>query len=78
MGSPAIASLVGHAAFWVLLIVGWSDLGPRRAGMFLVLWLVGFVASAFGLYSAGLFPPYVALLDIALIFVVFKGDVRLY
>ncbi len=58
-------------------MVGWfsDELGPRGAAVFLVLWLSGFFFLPFLPYSAALFSPFVAVLDIALVFTVFKGDV---
>jgi hypothetical protein len=77
MGSPAVGVWVAQLAFWVLIIVGWSEIGVRRAAIFLGLWIVGFVARSYVPLGAGLFSPYLAVLDIALVFLVFKGDVRL-
>jgi len=37
---------------------------------------VGRIAAGFVLYGL-LFAPYVAILDVALVFAIFKGDVRL-
>jgi hypothetical protein len=77
IGSTAIGFWIAHAAFWILLAVGAAELGIRRAGIFLALWGIGYVGSA-GLPSpSSLFMSYVALLDVALVFIVFKGDVRL-
>jgi len=78
IGSPAIASLVALWGFWVLLCVGWirGELRLKSTVIFLILWLFGFV----GLQSMCvglLFISYVAVLDIALVFVIFHGDVRI-
>jgi hypothetical protein len=79
MGSVAIASWVAHLAFWILLLYGWwwDKLGPRGIVVFLFLW----VAALFGLpylpYGAALFLSFVAVLDIALVLVIFEGDVPL-
>jgi hypothetical protein len=48
----------------------------KGTAIFLLLWLAGFAGSRFVLYGM-LFTPYVAVLDIALVFVIFKSDVRL-
>ena len=77
MGSPAAAAWVAHLAFWVLIVVGWSEIGVRRVAIFLGLWMAGFVGRSYVPLGAGLFSPYLAVLDIALVFLVFKGDVRL-
>ena len=79
MGTPVIAGWIAHAAFWTLLTVGaWSeDLGPRTIGIFLVLWLFGMFGLPQVSFGAGLSTPFVAVLDVALVFIVFKADIRL-
>jgi hypothetical protein len=66
--------------FWAVLAIGgvFGELGRRAVVTFVLLWICG----VFGLprlsSTAGLLvTPYVAVLDIALVFIVFKGDVRL-
>ena len=77
MGSAAIAALIAHFAFWFLLAYGWfwGEIKGRRLATFLTLWVGGLL----GLPHLGtaLFPSYVALLDIALVLVVVKGDLRI-
>jgi hypothetical protein len=80
MGSAAIAAWIAHVTFWLLLVYGfaWQELGVRGVAVFLILWL----AALYGLprlfvNGSGLFSPIVAILDIALVFIIFKGDVRL-
>jgi hypothetical protein len=75
--SSAFAALVAHGAFWALLAIGWfsDELGARGTAVFLVLWLSGFFGLPFLPYGAALFAPFVAVLDIALVFAIFKGDV---
>ena len=79
MGSAAIAAWIAHLAFWILVAYGWltGELSLRAIAVFVTLW----VAGAFGLpylpYGAAMFSSYVAVLDIALVFATFKGDVRL-
>jgi hypothetical protein len=77
MGSAGLAAWVAHAAFWALLAIGWfsDELGLLGTAVFLVLWLSGFFGLPFLPYGAGLLPPFVAVLDIALVFTIFKGDV---
>jgi hypothetical protein len=79
-GSPAVAGWIAQLAFWVLLSLGvfFGELSRRAAIVFLVLWAVGY----FGLprlspQSGVAVMPYTAVLDIALVWLVFKGDVRL-
>ena len=64
--------------FWILLIVGWvlDELDVRGTAVFVLLWLAGLAGGGFVLHGI-LFRPYVAILDIALVFVIFKGDVQL-
>lgn len=76
--SSGIAALVAHVTFWILLAYGWfwEEFGLSGAAVFLALWAIGwlglpYVAHAIPFYS------YVAVLDIVLVFMIFKGDVRL-
>lgn len=80
MGSPALAAWIAHVAFWVLLARGWmaGELGIRGAIIALSLWLTAYIGLPFLLpYGPGLFSSFVAVVDIALVFVIFKGDVRI-
>jgi hypothetical protein len=72
MGSPAVAALIAQIAFWALLTVGLVSraLSLRGVGVLLVLWLATLLSGAYR-------PSCVAILDIALVFMVVKGDVRL-
>jgi hypothetical protein len=79
-GTAAIAGWVAQLAFWVLLSLGvfYGELGRRAAIVFLLLWAAGY----FGLPrlspdGAPFVTPYTAVLDIALVWLVFKGDVRM-
>lgn len=77
---PYGASLVAHVAFWVILAFGLltGELWPRRAGLFVLAWIAGaFVLPYLVPATALAITPYVALLDIVLVLVVFKEDVRL-
>ena len=78
-GSPLIASWIAHAAFWSLLGRGWftGQLGGRSIAAFLGLWAAAFAALPYVPYGRNLFAPAVALLDIALVLTIFKGDVRI-
>jgi hypothetical protein len=81
MGSIAVAAYIAHWAFWVLLVYGFAvgELSVKRVALFLMLWIVGRFALAYIPWEPAhaLFSSYVATLDIALVFVIFKGDVRL-
>jgi hypothetical protein len=80
MGSAGLASLFAHAAFWLLLFYGWlsEDLSARGAVVFVVAWLAGLFLLPYATYGSALFAPLVALLDIALVLIIFKGDLRLH
>lgn len=79
MGSPAIASWIAHVAFWGLLAYGFAlgELSLKRLAIFLILWLTGLIGLSQIPYdpARAMFPSYVALLDIALVFTIFKADV---
>ena len=81
MGSQAVAAFIGFWTFWVLLPYGYAvgELSPKQVAAFLLLWIGGRVGLAYlpWMPAASLFSPYVAVLDIALVFAIFKGDVRL-
>ncbi len=80
-GSPVVAAFIAHFMFWGLLLYGLAcgELGSRHAGVFLLLWLAGRVALPYVPYQPihAMFSSFVAVLDIALVFTIFKGDVRL-
>jgi len=77
--SAQAAALIAHAGFWLLLVYGWfwDEIGPRGIAVFVGLWLAGLFGLRFGPYGAALFPSFVAVLDIVLVFTIFKGDVPL-
>lgn len=81
MGSPAVAAWIAHLAFWALLVYGFvvQELNLKRLAMFLLLWLGGLVGLPYAPYEPArvMFSSFVAVLDIALVFTIFKGDVRL-
>jgi hypothetical protein len=79
IGSASIAGWIAHIAFWVLLALGWlfGELQTKGRVVFLFLWFAGYFALPFLPYGAALFSSFVAVLDIALVFAVFKGDVRI-
>lgn len=79
MGSAFIASWIAHVAFWTLLLYGWlwGEIGARGAVVFLILWVAGLYGLPVLVSSGTFFSSFVAVLDIALVFLIFKGDVRL-
>jgi hypothetical protein len=70
---------IAHAAFWIVLVWGWAaeELGVRGAAIFVVLWIAGLLGLSYVPYGEGLFSPYVAMLDIVLVLIVVKGDIKL-
>jgi hypothetical protein len=80
-GSPYVAALVAQVAFAFLLVYGyaWRELSLRHVAFFVLVWLVarfGFPRVPFE-WAAAMFPPFVAVLDIVLVLMIFKGDVSL-
>lgn len=76
MGPTAVATLVAHIAFWVVLAYGWywQALSDRGAGVFVALWAAGFFGLPFLPSGDALFSSYVAVLDIVLVLLVLQGD----
>ena len=81
VGSAGIAAVLAFWGFWILLIVGVvrDDVGFKGTVAFVLLWIVGRVGLSFVPYEPvhSMFSSWVAVLDIALVFMIFKGDVRL-
>lgn len=77
--SAGIAALAAHGAFWLLLAYGWlwGEIGPRGVLVFLLLWTAGLTGLRLVPLGEAMFPSFVAMLDLALVFIIFKGDVRL-
>jgi hypothetical protein len=80
MGSAGLASLIAHAAFWLLLLYGWlsEDVGVRGAVISVATWTAALFLLPYAPYGDALFAPFVAVLDIALVLIIFKGDLRLH
>jgi hypothetical protein len=80
VGSSGIGAIVAQIAFWLILIRGavGGELGLTRAATLIGLWAAGCLGLPHVSTFGSLFvPSYVAVLDIVLVFIVFKGDVRL-
>jgi len=81
IGSPVVGAVIALWGFWVLLLTGIlrGEIGVKGIAVFLSLWLMGLVGLPHAPYppAHGMFPSWVAVLDIALVFTIFKGDVRL-
>ncbi len=68
IGSLAIAGWIAHGAFLVLLLRVWVELRPRAAIVFVLFWLLGYLGFPYILYGEPFFMPYVAILDIIMLF----------
>ena len=79
MGSVGVAAWVGHIVFAVLIVWGYltESLSVRATTVFVLLWVVPRLALGFLPSASPFFSPYVAVLDIVLVFLLFRGDVRL-
>ena len=79
IGSAAIGAWIAHIVFWSLLAWGLvsGELRLPQTVAFVILWLGGRFALSYFPDGAALFPSFIAILDIALVFIIFKGDVRL-
>ena len=71
--------LFGHITFWVLIIWGWAadGLTPAVRITFLALWIAGYFLVPYVPNGAWWFAPYVAVLDIVLVLIVLRDNVRL-
>lgn len=72
-------ALLPHVVFWALMVAGWylSQLSNRQIGVFVGLWL-GSILLIPLLPSGGLWmTAIVAVMDIVLILLVFKRDIRI-
>ena len=78
-GSAAIGGWIAQLVFWVLIAIGAGsrELGLKAVALFIVMWLAGLFGLPHLVLGAMLFSPYVAVLDIVLVFLIFKGDVKL-
>jgi hypothetical protein len=52
-------------------------LAARAIAVFLLIWIAGLYGLPHIPFGEALFSSFVAILDIALVFLIFKGDVRL-
>jgi hypothetical protein len=81
VGSPAIAALIAQVVFVALLAYGWlvRMLDAVPAAIFAALWMAGAIGFPYLPYqpARAMFSSYVAALDVALVFVIFRGDLRL-
>jgi hypothetical protein len=73
------SALIVQAVFAALVVYGVAlgELSIRRSAAVVLFWLAGYAGQAYVPYGSMLFSSYVAVLDITLVFLIFKGDVRL-
>jgi hypothetical protein len=77
IGSPLVGWWIAHVAFWVLLALAVRDRRWRTIGVIGALWIAGYIASGQVAALSMFFMSYVAVLDIALVFIVLKRDIRI-
>lgn len=79
--SSALAALVAHVVFWVLLAYGWATehLSVRGLVVAVLIWIAALVGlpSLSWTPAADMVSSVVAVLDIVLVLIIFKGDLRL-
>ncbi len=68
---------IAHVVFWAVVLAGLSTLGRRTIAVFVALWIAGYVGARWLPTGDFLFSSYVAVLDIVLVLLVFRGDVSL-
>ena len=77
VGSAGIGYWIAHLTFWLLLVRGGLERGPRFVAIVLAAWAAGYVGTGWLVQGQAWFLAYVAALDVVLVLVVLKGDVRL-
>jgi hypothetical protein len=79
IGSSAVAGWIAQILFWALILVGVGsgELGSKGAAIFVTVWLAAYIGLPLVSFGSLFLTPLVAVLDVVLVFLVFKGDVRL-
>ena len=67
---------IPHLVFWVLLVVGFTERSRWTTAVFLVLWGAGYVGSGWVRGGGFLLQSWVAVLDIALFFQLWKAGIH--
>jgi hypothetical protein len=77
--SSGVAGWIAQILFWALILlgVGSGELGIRGAAIFVTIWLAAYIGLPLLFPGSPLLTPCVAVLDVVLVFLVLKGDVRL-
>ena len=70
-----ILTMVPFLLFWILMMVGFRDLGRRSACVFILLWFTLFIGFQYLGISPYWFVVPQALMDIVLILIIFGGDI---
>jgi hypothetical protein len=76
IGSPLVGWWIAHVAFWVLMALAIRAARWRTIAVIGALWVIGYVASGQFPALSLFFMPFVAVLDIALVFIVLQRDIR--
>ena len=79
MGSIGIAAWIAKLAYVGLLIIGWTsgELRLKGTAVLLALGVAAWIGLPYLARGSDFVTSAMALIDIALVFVVYKGDVRL-
>jgi len=80
IGSSLLAGWIALVAFWSLIAWGLAtqDLALRGTAIFLGLWFAAYIGvDDLPVPYSGLFTQFVAVLDVALVLIIFKGDIRI-
>ena len=77
IGSHQIGWWIAHITFWVLFALAVRDGRWRTIGVIAALWIAGYLATRQIAALSLFFTSWVAILDIALVFIVLKRDIRL-
>jgi hypothetical protein len=75
-----VGVLIVRWGFWFLLVYGlaWGELRPKGIAIFVGVWLAGFVGLPYVAIGDALFTALVAMLDVVLVLLVVKRDLRLW
>jgi hypothetical protein len=80
VGSPLVGAWIAQIAFWLLIAFGINAgaLNKKQVAGLVALWLVGYLGlPRLAWWTWPFVTSWVAVLDIVLVFIVFKGDVRI-
>ena len=79
MSRLSLLGILAAGLFWVLLAYGWwqAELTKRTIAVFVVLWAAGMAGFPYLPIGRGAFVGFVALMDVVLILMVFKKDIRI-